>query len=124
MKIADKKTLSVLMTALYVAKWESDDDNAHVAAITGSPFFARLYHDVVDEVVRLDASKPAAVRRWESWRAIEGRPDQLERTKARIRSMSPWSSWSREERLQMIEYLLSPFRATAATLDELVSLSP
>lgn len=122
MEIADKRSLSVLMTAMYVAKWESDDDNSHVSEIMCSPPFARLYHDLVDEVIRLDASGPDAVRRWESWRAIERRPDQLERTKARIRTIRLWPSWSREEKLQTVEYLLSPFRATAATLDELLSL--
>jgi len=123
MEIADKQSLSVLMTAMYIAKWESDDDNAHVTEIAGSPVFAQLYRDLVDAVIRLDADKPPAVRRWEAWRAIEQRPEQLDRTRARILSSSRlWATWSREQKQYWVACLLSPFTATAATLEELLAL--
>lgn len=108
MQIEDERTLSVLMTAMYVAKWESDDDNAHVSEIAGSPVFARLYNELIDEVIRRNAGKPTVVREWESWRAIEQRPDQLERTRGRIQRLRVWSSWSREQKQQMVEYQLEP----------------
>jgi hypothetical protein len=122
MEISDKRSLSVLMTALYVAKWESDDDNAHVAEIAGSPVLARLYNVLIDEVVSLDADNPEIVRKWEGWRAIEQRPEQLNRTRDRIRGLRLWASWSGEQKQQMIECLLSLFKASDATLDELLAL--
>src|SRR4051812_27142511 len=81
MEIADKQTLSVLLTSLYVAKWESDEGNAHVAELSGSPSFARLYNDAVDEMIRLEAGRPDVVQSWQRWRAIETHPDPLERTR-------------------------------------------
>lgn len=122
MEITAKETLSVLMTSLYVAKWESEDDNPHVRELAGSPPFARLYNDVVDAMIGLDSARPDAVRNWQRWRAIEGRPDQLERTRVRIRSTQLWPSWSRQQKQQMVELLLSPFTATSATLEELLAL--
>ena len=123
MEINDKRSLSVLMTALYIAKWESDDDNSHVNELSGSPFFSKLYHDVIDEAIRLDLDKPAAIRRWEDWRSIEQRPDQLARTRARIRNIRQWPSWPLEQKRQVVEYLLSPFKATEVTLQELILIS-
>lgn len=122
MKIADKQTLSVLLTSLYVSKWESDEENAHVAELSGSPSFAKLYNDAVDEMIRLEAGRPDAVRNWQRWRAIEAHPDQLERTRARIKSIRLWPSWSREQKQQMLLFLISPFMATPATLEQLLSL--
>lgn len=122
MEIADKQTLSVFLTALYVAKWESDEQNAHVVELAGSPYFARLYNDAVDEMIRLEAGRPDAVRTWQRWRAIEAHPDQLERTRARIQAIRLWPSWSGPQKQQMIEFLISPFTATPATLEQLISL--
>jgi hypothetical protein len=122
MEISDKRSLTVVMTALYVAKWESDDGNAHVAELAGSPVLAKLYNVLIDEVVDLDADKPEILNKWERWRAIEQRPEQLERTRDRIRSLRQWASWSREQKRQMIGYLLSPFKASDATVEELLLL--
>lgn len=122
MEIHDKQTLLVLMTSLYHTKWESDDGDSRVAELSGSPYFAKLYNDVVDEVIRLDSERPAAVQRWQEWRAIEGRPLQLELVKTRIRNLPLWGSWSREQREQVVMTLLSPFTAEDATLEVLLSL--
>jgi hypothetical protein len=122
MQITDRRSLSVLMTALYVAKWESDDESSHVREISGSPVFSRLYHDVVDAVIALDSDKPDVVRKWQMWRTIEQRPAQLERTRDRLKSIGLWSSWSREQKLLMVEHMLSPFVATVETLEALASL--
>jgi hypothetical protein len=122
MEISDKHSLTVVMTALYVAKWESDDGNAHVAELAGSPVLAKLYNVLIDEVVGLDADKPEILNKWERWRAIEQRPEQLERTRDRIRSLRQWASWSREQKRRMIGYLLSPFKASDATVEELLLL--
>lgn len=122
MEISDKQTLLVLMTSLCYTKWESDDDDSRVAELSGSPYFAKLYNDVVDEVIRLDSGRSAAIQRWQEWRAIEGRPLQLELVKARIKKLPLWVSWSREQREQVVATLLSPFTATDATLEALISL--
>jgi hypothetical protein len=122
MEIVEKTHLSVLMTALYVAKWESDDDNAYVKELAGSPFFSQLYHDVANAVIQFDAGKPPALRRWENWRAIEQRPIQLELTRARIKRISQWPGWSREQKRNYVLCLLSPFTATEDTLEALISL--
>jgi hypothetical protein len=119
-EIADKQTLSVLLTSLYVAKWESDEENAHVAVLSGSPFLAKLYNDAVDEMIRLEAGRPDAVRSWQAWRAIEAHPDQLERTRARIQRIRLWPSWSREQRQEMLRALISPFTAAPDTLEQLI----
>jgi hypothetical protein len=102
-EITAKETLSVLMTSLYVAKWESEDDNPHVRELAGSPHLARLYNDVVDAMIGLDSARPDAVRNC-------------------IRSTQLWPSWSRQQKQQMVELLLSPFTATSATLEELLAL--
>jgi hypothetical protein len=122
MEIADKRALSVLMTAMHVAKWESSDDNSHVKELAGSPYFSKLYNDVVDEMINIDSGKIDAVHRWENWRAIEQNPEHLEKTRSRIRGIRAWQTWPIEQKRQMIENLLSPFKATPATLDELLSL--
>jgi hypothetical protein len=122
MEIRDKNTLSVLMTALYVAKWDSNEDSSYIIEISGSPFLARLYNDVVDEMIRLESDKHGANQKWMNWRSIEQRPRELEKTRTRIKNMALWAQWPREQRQQIIEYLLSPFNATQPTLEELLSL--
>lgn len=122
MHISNKTSLSVLNTAMYIAKWESDEKSSRVIEIAGSPLFANLYNEMIDEMIRPDADNPDIMGKWERWRAIEHRPDQLERMRVWIKGMRPWSGWSREQKLRMIEYLLSPFRATDATIAELLSL--
>jgi hypothetical protein len=121
MDIDDKDTLSVLMSAMYVAKWEAAD-SSRVTELAGSPYLSRLFNDVVDELARLDASQVNDASKLARWRAIEGRPAELERVRARIRSTRLWSSWTDEQKRSMVEYLLSPFRATPDTLKELISL--
>jgi hypothetical protein len=122
MEILDKNSLSTLMKALYVAKWESDDENAHVTELAGSPHLARIFNEIVDEFIRLDDGRPDAARQWSHWRSIEERPEELERLRARIKAMSSkWGRWTREQRLEMVDILLSPFTATATTLEELIA---
>jgi hypothetical protein len=121
-EITDKQTLSILLTSLYVAKWESGEENPHVVELSGSPYFAKLYNDAVDDMIRLEAGRADAVRNWQRWRTIEDHPDELERTRARIKSIGMWPSWSKEQKRQMVEFLLSPFTATPATLEQLISL--
>jgi hypothetical protein len=113
---------SSTVTAMYVAKWESSDDNSHVKELAGSPYFTKLYNDVVDEMVNIDSGKSDAIHRWENWRAIEQNPEHLKKTRSRIRDIRAWQTWSIEQKRQMIEKLLGPFKATPATLDELLSL--
>jgi hypothetical protein len=124
MEILDRGMLLALMKALYVIKWESDDEDATVFELIGSPYVAKLYNDAVDEIIRLEAGKPDAIKKWAHWRAIEEHPAQLQRTRDRIRRKMPiWSSWSEQEKRQMIEILLSPFVAAPETLHELILLS-
>jgi hypothetical protein len=118
----DRRQLSVLMTALYIAKWESDDENSHVQEISGSPIFARLYNDAVDAMIALDSKKPDAVRKWHAWRSLEQRPEALDRTRSRIKQLTPWGTWTREQKLQMVMHLVSPFVATQSTLASLANL--
>ena len=63
MNISDKPSLSVRMTALYIAKWEADAKDTHVITISGSPFFAKLYNELVDDMIRLDGDNPGKVRK-------------------------------------------------------------
>jgi len=123
MLIVKEPLLSVLQAALYVVKWEGeDDDSSRVAELAGSPYFAELHHRVVDELISLEADKPPLVQKWNRWRAIEERPEHLERTKKRIRETTLWKTWSMEEKREWVEILLSPFWATAPTLDDLLSM--
>src|SRR5205823_3403797 len=113
----------VLMKGLYIVKWDSDDSNSTVFELVGSPYFAKLYRDLVDESMHKDAWKPDATKKWVRWRSIEARPEQLERTRARIQRMMPkWSSWSQDQKREMVDILLSPFVATQETIEELISL--
>lgn len=118
MEITDKNSLLVLMTAMYIVKWEISDDNAHVDELIGSPFFARSYNDVTDAVIGLDLAGWMQCKKWEHWRAVERRPEELEMIRERIKRMLPWRAWFAEQKRQMVEILLSPFKATPATLAE------
>jgi hypothetical protein len=121
-QIKDRDTLLMLLTAMYVTKWEAAD-SSHVDELAGSPYFARLYNDAVDEIVRMDSDNPTEFTRWEHWRTIEARPVQLERTRNRIRQgKDVWQTWSREQKTEFIRILLSPFRANPATIEDLASL--
>lgn len=74
----------------------------------------------MDGLIRLEADKPDAIEKWARWRTIEGRPEQLQRTRARIQKMHMWPSWSEEQKRQILEILLSPFVAAPDTIDELM----
>jgi hypothetical protein len=120
MNVTGKTALSVLQKAMFVAKWDAPNDNPNVMDVAANPHFAALYRNLIEELIRGEPAHPRAVSGWKRWRVIEDRPEQLERVRAWIRRTESWGDLTPDQRRDLVLVLLSPFVATADTLDELL----
>jgi hypothetical protein len=123
MDVTDKNALRVLQMVMFVAKWIAPSNNATVVELSSSRDFGKLYCDLIEELIRGEPTHPRAVSSWKRWRIIEDRPDQLDRVRVWIRRTANWRNLSVDQRRELVLVLLSPFVATTATLDELLSMS-
>ena len=114
--IEDKWELLAMYRALMAAKFSPESPRE----LPGSPFLAAVCERTVAALQEhgIGSQSPSS---WAEWLQAERFPEQLAFVRQLLAECRKWPEWSLAQRQEYVRLLLSPFRASADTIAELLA---
>ena len=108
-EVNDENELLALYRVIVEGKFNEDPEDT---VISGSPFVANAVNRIADKFIEL---KPHD----SEWREIDENHRFVSIVKKRVSECSKWNEWPKNERIEYLNILLSPFRVNEHVLQKL-----
>jgi hypothetical protein len=118
--ISNYDELMALHRVVMEAKFSIDPNDS---AIQGSPLVALIADQVVEALMSVEIGKEGEASRvkWQKWREISPERREYQIIQAKIKAEALWKTWSFDEQVNYIKFLVSPFQISDELINELIS---